>query len=120
MPRSDEEWATVEMRVAKSAMAHGSVAAVKSLLRDRKALARIEAHSGKEGETLLAKARTWLKDAVAHEDIHGVDSMLDLNNPWVRDVLVPAKERLRERRRQRLGLKTTAGSGVVCIAELTG
>lgn len=95
----------------------GDVASIRSLLSHRKAIERIEEHGGQEGVALLAEARGWLKDALAHENVHGPDSRLDLSDPWVRDVLVPAKERLRDRRRQRLRTAATDGFGIICSAE---
>ena len=119
VPTSDAGWAAVDMRVAKRSMAHGNVVAVKSLLAHSKAVGRIETHGGEEGAALLAEARSWLKDAMAYEDAHGVDSRLDHNDPFIRDVIVPAKERLRKWRR-RLASGTAAGAGDACFAEREG
>ena len=119
VPTSDGGWAAVDMRVAKRSMAHGNVAAVKSLLAHSKAVGRIEAHGGEEGAALLAEARSWLKDAMAYEDAHGVDSMLDYNDPFIRDVIIPAKERLREWRR-RLASGTATGARGARLAEREG
>ena len=119
VPISDGGWAAVDMRVVKRSMAHGNVAAVKSLLAHNKAVGRIETHGGEEGAALLAEARSWLKDAMAYEDAHGIDSRLDHNDPFIRDVIVPAKERLREwRRRSASGTATEAGG--TCPAEREG
>ena len=87
IPRSDKEWAALEVRVARRAMVGGNVAAIRSLLAHQKAIAWIEAHSGEE-------------------------SMLDRSDPFIRDVIIPAKERLRERNRRRLTSSgTTTGIG---------
>jgi hypothetical protein len=91
-----------------------------SLLVHRKAIAWIETHGGDEGAILLAEVRAWLKDAVAYEDIHVVDSMLDRSDPFVRDVIIPAKERLRERRLRRCSAAGTTASGIACPTEYTG
>src|SRR5690242_13591525 len=97
IPKSEAEWAAVNMKVMKRAMVHGNVAAIQRVLADRHALEQIEAHWRDEGAALIAEARHWLKDALAHEDAHGPGSRLDLNNPWVRDVLIPGKQWLMER-----------------------
>lgn len=112
VPISEEEWAAVDIQVARTSMAQGIVASVASLLASSKVVERIQAHGGEEGAALLPEARDWLKNAMAYEAIHGRDSLLDLSSPWVRDVLIPAKERLRLRRRRRLKVKTTVGVGV--------
>lgn len=102
VPTSEEEWAVVDIQVARTSMAQGIVASVSSLLASSKVVERIQAHGGEAGAALLAEARSWLKNAMAYEAIHRRDSMLDLSSPWVRDVLIPAKESLRLRRRRRL------------------
>ena len=93
---TEQEWAQIGVRVLEKSMRIGCVAGVRGALGCEKRQRQIQEHAGSHGCAVQSEARRWLLAGEAYEAVHGERSLLKTDDPYVRDVLLPAIERMRE------------------------
>ena len=77
----------------KQSMKHGNLLAMRHLLADTRAMERVAQMGTAEDIELVAHARSWAREAHSYEQEHGFCSMLNLGEPFVGQVLLPALAR---------------------------
>lgn len=93
---TEQELALIGVKVLEKAMRIGSVAGVRGALGCEKRQRQIQEHAGSHGLAVQLEARRWLVAGEAYEAAHGERSLLKTNDPYVRDVLLPAIDKMRE------------------------
>lgn len=93
---TEQELAHVGVKVLEKAMRIGSVAGVRGALGCEKRQSQIREHAGSHGRAVQSEAKRWLLAGEAYEAVHGQRSLLKTDDPYVRNVLLPAVDRMRE------------------------